>query len=350
MQKLILLLTLTLFVTFLHGQENFSNRMKEIINEIKDVKQEEKEALKAEISEINKRLENKEISNEEANRLKEDAAEKSSDKIESRVEDLEDEIEDLIEKTVEGALDAEGEDDTEYYEYSGPFQMRLPKKEKKNKGEPRTTSQGVFAIGINTLIQNRDLSTIDNNMFQLSNARFYEFGFSYKTRVFAKTNFLHIKYGLSLRVNNVRPNDNQYFVKNGDITSLQTDLIEYTKDAYFRTAQWVAPVYFEFDFTKPKKQDDVIKFKTQKTFRFGIGGYAGLNSRSRQVIHYTENKIKYEVNAKGNYNVNNFVYGLGAYIGYKDMSLYGKLDLNDLFSGESLAYNNVSVGLRWDFH
>lgn len=350
MQKLILLLAITMSATFVSGQDNLPDKIKEIVNEIKSVKQEEKEALKAEIEDINQRLENNEISTEEANRLKEEAAEKSAEKIESRVDSLEDKLEAMIEKTVEGALESDEEDEKVYDEDSGELKIKLPKKEKKNKGEPRTTSQGVFAIGVNTLIQDRDLSTIDNNMFQLSNSRFYEFGFSYKTRVFAKTNFLHIKYGLSLRVNNVRPNDNQYFVKNGDITSLQTDVIEYTKDAYFRTAQWVVPVYFEFDFTKPKKQDDVIKFKTQKSFRFGAGGYAGLNSRTRQVTHYTADKIKYEVNARGNYNVNNFIYGVGAYIGYKDMSIYGKLDLNDLFSGETLAYNNVSVGLRWDFH
>ena len=351
MQKLILLLTLTMSVTFLYGQDNFTTRMKEIVNEIKAVKQEEKEALKADIEEINKRLENNEISAEEASRRKKEAAEKSAEKIESRVEGLEDEMEDLIEKTVEGALETDEEEDKMYDEDTGELKFKLkPLKEKKMKGEPRTTSQAVLALGVNTLVQDRDLSTIDNNTFQLSNARFYELGFSYKTRVFAKTNFLHIKYGLSLHINNVRPNDNQHFVKNGNVTSLETDVIEYSKDAYFRTAQFVAPVYFEFDFTKPKKQDDVIKFKTQQTFRFGVGGYAGLNTRSRQVTHYTDDKIKYEVNARGNYNVNNFIYGVGAYIGYKEMSLYGKMDLNNLFSGESVAYNNVSVGLRWDLH
>src|SRR5690606_15630287 len=186
--------------------------------------------------------------------------------------------------------------------------------------------------------------------FLISNARFYEFGGTYKARVFVKTNFLHIKYGLSLRINNVIPNDNQYYVKLGDVTSLMEDPREYSKDAYFRTTQWVVLVYFEFDFTKPKKQDDVIKFKTQKTFRFGVGGYAGLNSKTRQVLNFQEDKIKYEVNARGNFNVNTFVYGLGAYVGYKDFSIYGKLDFNDLFDEGSLAYNNLSLGVRWDWN
>lgn len=351
MQKFILLLALALSFTTVTGQENLADRIKDLAEQMKNVKIEEKEALKAELEAINAQLENNEITAEKAEELKEDAAEKSAAKIEERVDALEDEMEDLIEKTVEGALEDLDEDKKVYDEESGELKLKIkPKKEKKIKGEPRTTSQFVFGVGVNTLINDKDLSTIDNANFQISNARFYEFGFTYNTRVFAKTNFLHLKYGLSMRINNVRPNDNQYFVKNGDVTSLMEDTREYSKDAYFRTAQWVVPVYLEFDFTKPKKQDDVLKFKTQKTFRFGVGGYAGLNSKTRQVLHYTIDKVKYEESAKGNFNVNNFVYGLGAYIGYKDLSIYGKLDLNNLFGEESLAYNNLSLGLRWDFN
>jgi hypothetical protein len=352
MQKFILLLATVLSVTFANGQDNFAKRIKEIATEIKNVKSEEKQALKEEIEKINSRLENNEITSAEAGKLKEAAAQKSAENIEKRISVLEDEIETLVEGVVEGAIEAADDKAKVYDENTGEvkFKIKPAKKEKKIKGEPRTTSQGVFAIGVNTLIEDKDLGTIDNDKFQLSNARSYEFGVSYKTRVFARTNFLHLKYGLSLRVNNVRPNDNQFFVKEGKVTSLVQDSRDYTKDAYFRTTQWVVPMYLEFDFTKPKKQDDVLKFKTQKTFRFGVGGYAGVNSRTRQILHYTQDKINYEVRAKGNFNVNNFVYGLGAYVGYKDMSIYGKMDLNDLFGGESVAYNNLSLGLRWDFN
>ncbi|MFZ1705073.1 MAG: hypothetical protein WAT79_12060 [Saprospiraceae bacterium] len=353
MQKLILLLAIVLYGTIANGQENFSQRVREIAKEIVQVKAEEKEALTAEIESINQKLENNDISLAEAEKLKKAAAERSAQQIEERIGVLEEELSDLVSNVVEGAFGKDNDDkeDKVYDEETGELKLKIkPKKEKKIKGEPRTTTQFVVALGANTLIEDKDLGTINNDMFQLSNARFYEFGCSYKTRVFTKSNFLHLKYGLSLRVNNVRPNDNQFFVKSGETTALEVDLREYSKDAYFRTVQWVIPMYLEFDFTKPKRQDDVIKFKTQKSFRFGVGGYAGLNSKTRQILNYTADKIKYEERAKGNYNVNNFVYGLGAYIGYKDLSIYGKMDMNDLFGGESIAYNNLSLGLRWDFN
>lgn len=351
MQKFILFLALAMSVSIVNAQENFSQKVKDIAKEIINVKKEEKEILKEEVDAINEKVANNEITAEEGDKRKEAAAERSAERIEERIEVLEEQLENLVENAVEETFDEDADENKVYDEETGDLKINIkPKKQKKNKGEPRTTSQAVFAIAVNTLIEDQDFSTIDNNKFQLSNARAYEFGLSYKTRVFSKSNFLHLKYGLSLRVNNVRPNENQLFVKNGDVTSLMTDTREYTKDVYFRTAQWVVPLYLEFDFTKSIKKDDEIKFRTQKSFRLGVGGYAGVNSRTRQVVHYTDDKIRYEEEATGNFNVNNFVYGLGAYVGYKDVSLYGKLDLNDLFSENSVAYNNLSVGLRWDFN
>ena len=38
-----------------------------------------------------------------------------------------------------------------------------------------------------------------------------------------------------------------------------------------------------------------------------------------------------QLKQKGDFNVNNFIYGLSAYIGYKETSLYVKYDLNPIF-------------------
>jgi hypothetical protein len=53
---------------------------------------------------------------------------------------------------------------------------------------------------------------------------------------------------------------------------------------------------------------------------------------------------------KKDYNVSNFIYGVSAYIGYKETSLYVKYDLNPLFQDNLVKQNNVSLGVRWDFN
>lgn len=53
---------------------------------------------------------------------------------------------------------------------------------------------------------------------------------------------------------------------------------------------------------------------------------------------------------KGDYNVNNFIYGLSSYVGYKEISLYLKYDLNPIFKNNAIDENNISLGIRFDFN
>ena len=53
---------------------------------------------------------------------------------------------------------------------------------------------------------------------------------------------------------------------------------------------------------------------------------------------------------KADFNVNDFTYGLSAYVGHKSTSLYVKYDLNPMFKNNNIDQNNVSLGLRFDFN
>lgn len=67
-------------------------------------------------------------------------------------------------------------------------------------------------------------------------------------------------------------------------------------------------------------------------------------------MKFEEEDLKYKTTIKGDYNVNNFVYGLSSYIGYRELSLYFKYDLNPLFQNNLVKENNVSLGLRVDLN
>ncbi|NJW55231.1 hypothetical protein HC175_20155, partial [Salinimicrobium sp. CDJ15-91] len=51
---------------------------------------------------------------------------------------------------------------------------------------------------------------------------------------------------------------------------------------------------------------------------------------------------------KGDYNTNEFIYGLSGYVGFGGTSLYVKYDLNPIFKDPNPELNNISVGLRFD--
>jgi hypothetical protein len=71
----------------------------------------------------------------------------------------------------------------------------------------------------------------------------------------------------------------------------------------------------------------------------------------------TKQKICYEIDGnevtektKGDFNVNDFVYGVSSYIGYKQTSLYVKYDLNPVFADNAIKQNNISMGIRFDWN
>jgi len=342
MKKLTVYLTLLfcLFLTKTFSQETFEEKAKAIANKIENITKEEKEALKLEIEAINAELKNGSITEKQAGDKKERMADLHAKAIETRVEKVQEELEELVQQKVDGKINEK--DSTGRYSISFPG-MKFKDKLKHDK-ECRTTTQLVFAFGLNNLVTDRSVAHSD---FRYWGSHFYEFGLSSNTRILKNNNLLHAKYGLSLMYNNLRPTENRAFVKNGEQTDLEVSPI-HLEDSRFHTVFLVVPLHLEFDFSGNKGEGKSIKI--QKGFRLGLGGYAGLNVKSKQILDYEVDGNDVKQRTKGNFNVNDFIYGASAYIGYSDTSLYLKYDISPLFSDNVIDQNNISLGVRFDFN
>ncbi len=335
-----LILFFFLIVSKVVGQETFEAKAKAIANKIEKITKEEKEALKEEIEAVNVQLSEGKITYEVAEKRKKELAEARAVIIEEKVTLAQNELNDLVQAKVDGKIK---EDSSKVYMIS----FKHKKRDKDSiYGEKRTTSQFVFAMGLNNTMTDGKLQ--DSN-YRFMGSHFYEWGFTYNSRLMKNDNLLHAKYGLSLMYNNIRPTDNRSFVVDGDQTNLEVNPVNLS-ESRFRNVYLVAPVHLEFDFTRPVESNGKTYFKTHKSFRFGIGGYAGINVKSKQILKFEEEDLKYKTTIKGDYNVNNFVYGLSSYIGYRELSLYFKYDLNPLFQNNLVKENNVSLGLRVDLN
>ncbi len=360
MQKIILYAAVLLcaLVTKMYGQDTFEQRAKMISENIKKITQEEKEALKTEVEDINKLLESGVINSEKADAEKLKAAEKRAANIEKRVAEEEAKLSQLIKEQVDGKINSKNNLGTDtvwmgkkhrfLITYDRDYETKT--KKYKPRYEKRTTSQFVFAFGLNNLITDGDFSSLEDSDYRVWGSHFYEWGFTNNTRIFKNDNLLHIKYGLSLMYNNLRPTDNRYFVKNGNQTELQEFGLD-LRESRFRNVHLVLPLHLEFDFT-PKTVDSegTSKFRSHKSVRLGIGGYAGFNVKTKQILKYKEDDVRVKVKEKGDFNTSDFIYGLSTYIGYRDTSLYLKYDLNPLFKNNAINQNNISLGLRFDFN
>lgn len=336
-----LAVTLCLFFSKINAQETFEERAKSIASKIESITKDEKAALKTEVEAVNQQLINGTITKDEANSKKKKLAEARAINIESKVALAEEELKNLVQEKVDGKIKERDTTRTFKLEWNS-------KKNWKNKkdGESRTTSQFVFAMGLNNLVTNGSAANSD---FRYWGSHFYEWGFTENTRIFKNSNLLHFKYGFSVMYNNLRPTDNRVFEVTGNQTNLVKSPIN-LDDSRFKNVYLVAPLHLEFDFSGKKNKDGKDYFTTHKSARVGLGGYFGAKLKSKQYLEFDENGNTVKTKTKGDFNTSDFIYGVSAYVGYKATSLYVKYDLNPLFKNNVVKQNNVSLGIRWDFN
>lgn len=365
-----LILLFGLLSTPLTAQEPFEKKVKAIADKIENITKDEKNALKKEVEEINIQLEKKLLTKELADAKKQELAQARAHIMETKIAEAQKELNQVVQEKVDGKI-AENPDKKEYSEIIigkklvikmeegennqhkiGENKLTLSvkndsiKKKRKTYQEKRTTSQFVFAFGLNDLVSNNQFDASD---YERIGSRFYEWGLTYKSRLLKNDNFLHLKYGFSVMYNNLRPKDNDYFVKNGDQTNLATHPNQLI-DARFKNVYLVTPLHLEFDFSGNQSRNGNPKFRTQESVRLGVGGYAGFHLKSKQLLRYEIDNLEIRQKIKGDYNANDFIYGLSSYIGYKDTSLYLKYDLNPMFDNNPIKQQNVSLGLRFDWN
>ena len=296
---------------------------------------EEKEKLKYQIEIVNEQLENGIITQEAAEKKKKELAEKHAKNIENKIAILENEME----------LRDRNADSSGSYIAFGSKGKAVDININTKKYDKRTTSDLVVAAGFNNALE--EGQSLNDSDFKLAGSRFFEIGWAWKTRVFKETNWLRFRYGLSFQFNGLKPTDNRIFVEDGDQTYLQEFSLDLDKSK-FRMDNLVVPVHFEIGPSKRTETESRLHFSTYKMLKIGFGGYAGFNIGERQKLKFKEDGDKVKEKLKNNYNTNDLVYGVSAYLGWGGATLYGKYDLTPIFQDPNRELHNFSLGLRFD--
>lgn len=341
--KPIIYIALAVALTFtgkLMAQETTPKTKIELLKASKEqIIVEEKEALKKEVEAIMARQDANEITSEKAAILKKEAAERRALNIENRIAIIDNKI---------ALLERNGEDSSEnkvsIFSDGKTIDIQLGAP-KERKYDLRTTSDLVFAVGLNNVITEGE--SLDDSDFKIGGSRFAELGWAWKTRVFKESNWLRVKYGFSFQFNGLKPTDNRYYVENGEQTDLEVYPLD-LKKSKFRQDNLVFPVHFEFGPSEKEEKENYFRYNTHNKLKFGIGGYAGFNLSSRQKLKFKENGEDVKLKLKDDYNTNNFIYGVSAYLGWRGTALYAKYDLNPIFKDNPIEQRNVSLGLRFD--
>lgn len=357
MMKKIILITaffsLTAMCPEILAQENKTTAEKEDSLEQKreQIILEEKEALKRDVITINDRFNNGDITSEEANQLKEEAADIHALNIENKIAILENSTA-LSEREAlyNNALDTINEPDKEISRVEiKVFDEEDPLVEiyygQQKKYDKRTHSNLLVAFGFNNAIIEGE--SMNNSPYKMGKSKFFEMGWTWTTRLLKNSNAVRFRYGFAFQFNGLNPTDNMYFVQDGDLTYLEEFQGSLDKSK-LRMDNLVVPIHFEFGPSKKIDKGSYFRYSTRKKFKFGIGSYFGINMRTRQKLKYSEDGSKQKDKITQSYNTSNLIYGLSSYIGVDDFSLYVKYDLNRIFNEPNPKQNNISLGLRFD--
>ncbi|ARV05692.1 hypothetical protein BTO04_02815 [Polaribacter sp. SA4-10] len=365
MKRVLLILVLFSTTIALSQQKTFEKEVSKISKRIENITKIQKDSLKTKVMNINKRLEKGEITTTTAASLKKEVARYHARQIEEKVGEQERLLQLLVQDKTNGKIASSDEigNDDEVNTFSighKTFKFtvndeddkydnkrREARRKTKNKKNRSTTTQFVFAMGVNNVINNGELASLEDSEYKFWQSHFYELGWTWKTRFAKEASQLYFKYGASFLWNNLRLDEDRYHVKNVDMTELET-FSSQLKESRLRHVQMIFPMHLEWDFSRNKKYEDgFVRDRTNRSVRFGVGGFVGFKLGTRQYLEFKNAQgVDVEEVQKDSFNMNTINYGLSAYLGYRSTSLYVKYDLNPLF--KNTETRNISIGIRLD--
>lgn len=354
------------------NDKKVAKRLKELEAKKEQVQKKEKEKLKAAIAELNA---DEDLSKREIDSLKMNLAEKSAKNIENQLAIIENSIE-YFERNQEDIYTDQGYSDgkselninlggwnlisiTEKDEISAFSNNKIESNTSKrvrvtseNKDQVKTFNRSadeflVLGLAFNNAMP--DGGSLDDTGIRFAGSRTLEIGYARDFRVFEKSNWLRIKYGVSLQFNGLKPEGNRTFVTDGTQTTIEDFDFNLRKNK-FRMDNLIFPVHFQIG-----KSDARLNEKTGKAyfldhnFKFGFGGFVGLNVLNTQKLKYTDNLGKrIRERQRDDFNTNNILYGLSTYVGWDDFSIFAQYNINPIFRNSPMDMNNFQIGVRFD--
>ena len=360
MKRILLILVLLSTTIAISQEKTFEKEVNKISKRIEHITVTQKDSLRIKVVAIDERLEKGEITKTISNTLKKEVASYHARRIEKLVGEQERLLQLLVQDKTNGRIASSDEetefndDDNSFTIGNKTFKFNVNKEDKaervetiKRKMNRKTTSQFVFAMGVNNVLKDHSLSSLSDSEYKFWQSHFYEVGWTWKRRFTKEPSQLYFKYGVSFLWNNLRLDNNSIHVKNGEITAIEV-FNNHLSESRLRHVQMNFPMHVEWDFSKNKtNKEGFVKDRTNKSVRLGVGGFVGFKLGTRQYLEYTDDRdVAVEEVQYNNFNMNTVNYGLSAYVGYRSTSFYVKYDMNSLF--KNTETRNISLGIRLD--
>lgn len=213
---------------------------------------------------------------------------------------------------------------------------------KKTKAYKATTSDFDIDLGLNVFANqgkylNPPTGEEINYDLRPIGSRYLALTFRRNTQVGGAKSPFHLQYGIGFAFNNYM------FEKDIQLLDIE-DRVVFQKHETSLDKSKLAVVSAELPVTA------VLQFTNKKgkdSFQIGAGGFAGYRLSSHTKVKYEFEDRTRKDKEKGNYNLEDFQYGLNFQVGYGSVVLFGKYHLNDLFKeNRGPEVNVLGFGIR----
>ena len=278
---------------------------------IRQIVQEEKKAMEKKIAEVDKSLADGKLTVSEATAKKEALANVYSASINERIQEVNFNLDDIIKQQVAFSI-MNGED---------PI---TPKTEKEaiKKYRITNTMNGYASFGYMNFTgkNNEELDKHEKFSSNLTLGLVYE-------RQLSITSPINFLAGGLLSWRTYRLDDDMMFNRDddGNVSILKSE--KSLDKSKLRSAYFMVPVGFKYNFSKLKRVTDDFTYRPQSKHYIAAYGYGGTLLSSNNIVKGDGIRNK----SKGNYNVNNFVYGAEITVGLGIINLFVRKDFNNYF-------------------
>lgn len=323
----------------LHAQDadvdSVKTKTEKKINELnakkEDVRENEKNKLKAAVERINKKLAQGEITATEAQREKEEAAKKRAQNIENKL--------DLLELNI--SLIRRNRDRTDKIDDYINVGTLLTRKKIPIDSVPYLMSGSWgLEIGYGTLANKKGGKSFKGGL---------SLGvFVHLNQVLSRKDpHWRLDYGFDFEVFMFRLRNNKIVVDKDNKTILEK-FPEHLRKTNFQVLNVIFPVHLEFG-PAPVKYGKKKAYYDLNHWGVGVGGFLGFKSSSSLFYQYKKDGKFDNVTHQRSYNTNNFLYGLSAYAKYGDSKIFFRYYLNQMFKSAEFNGNVLSVGIAVGF-
>lgn len=336
MKKIVLTTAFLLSVFSIQAQElfgrpeqaetAFTRKINDISYDIDVIIKTNKDKLKEDLNAIEKQVENNELTKEEADKLRNEKAEFYARQIEEEAKLQEDKIKRLINNKIENNINFSSD--------MSLYQKKLI--------ERKVMPVVKYHFGQNFMLGDKSVKDVYDNKFLGSFGGGIAIGV--KTRVGNEQSRVFWKSTMDINFNYFKLKGNNT-IENSNNETILVDAGIPLKRSFIYTTEFKLSNYLEYDFSK-RKVDDFGNpiIKSRQSFYVGAGGFFGYSQLGKQ-LNYELDGEKYRETTVSKFNSNPFVYGIGAYVGYKEFSLKATYNLNNVFKKSFADQNIFNIGL-----